>query len=109
MKKTIAVTLSWALPAVALAQSIQTALARFNEILQLLVPILIGVAVLWFFWGIIVYLSGGAEEKEKGKNIMIFGVIALFVMVSIFGIINLLGTTFSITPGGTVQAPRLPR
>ncbi len=110
MKKTIAIALTYALPVIVLAQgNIQGALLRFQEILNLMVPILIGVAVLWFFWGIIVYLSGGAEEKEKGKNIMIFGVIALFVMISVFGIIQFLQGTFGINPGATVPVPKLPR
>jgi hypothetical protein len=72
-----------------------------------LVGLAILVAILAFFWGLIRYLfSGGGEEKAEGLKTMFYGVIAIFVMVSIWGIIKLLQATFgvgqntSITPDG---------
>lgn len=109
MKKIIAISSVWALPFVALAQTQAiTILERFRQILNLLVPILITVAVLWFFWGLIEYIKGGPEQKDTGKHYMIWSVIALFVMVSIFGLIGLIGNTFSIQQGGGINLPQIP-
>ncbi|MCW9054666.1 MAG: hypothetical protein OQJ98_01630 [Candidatus Pacebacteria bacterium] len=65
----------------------------FISIINLLIPILISLAVLGFFWGVFQY--GFTEGKiEEGKKIMTFGVIAIFVMVSIWGILRVLAETF---------------
>lgn len=109
MKKAIVVGGAWALPFVAFAQTLQTVLATVSNILGILVPILITLAVIVFFWGLIQYLMGDMEEKAKARTIMIWGVIALFVMVSVFGLIQLLGNTFGIRQGGGIQIPQLPR
>lgn len=62
-----------------------------------IIPLVIGVALLVFFWGIIRYIwSGGEDAKAKGRNLMLWGVIALFVMVSIFGILAILKNSFGI-------------
>ena len=89
------------------AQGLLGTLALANRILNGLVGLLILVAILAFFWGLVKYLfSGGGEDKSEGLKTMFYGVIAIFVMVSIWGIIRLLQNTFgvtqntSITPGG---------
>ena len=94
------------LTAIALASAPLLALAQVNLITQLgtilrsLVPIFITVAVLYFMWGLIKYISASAKgdkgEQEHGKAIMIWGVVALFVMVSVWGLVAALGTTTGI-------------
>ena len=52
--------------------------------------LLVAIALLVFFWGLMKYilnLSSGEAKVEEGKNIMKWGLIALFVMVSVWGII----------------------
>lgn len=86
------------LPVVASAQTLLNTLALFSQFLNSLVYLAITAAILAFFWGLIMYLlKGGAEEKKKGLDIMLMGVLALFVMVSIWGIIQLLQRTFGVT------------
>ncbi len=73
------------------------------------IPLLIGLAVTAFVYGIIqFFLNPDNEEKRKaGKSYMLWGVIALFVMVSFWGLVGILSDTF--TPGGnTVYMPGLP-
>lgn len=58
-----------------------------------LIPILVGLAVVLFFWGLVKYLwsiTGDTKEHEEGRQIMVWGVIAIFVMVSIWGIVAML-------------------
>ncbi len=60
------------------------------EIINLIIPIVAGLAVLIFFWGLvkfIVNVSGDEKAVTEGKNLMIWGIIALFVMVSLGGIL----------------------
>ncbi|MBV9159284.1 MAG: hypothetical protein JO019_01650 [Candidatus Kaiserbacteria bacterium] len=94
----------------------QTASGIFNlintatRILNALVSLFVLAAVVVFFWGLIQYLMNVGEEKSKGLQTMIWGIIAIFVMVSIWGIIRILQQTIgvnsntdqSFTPQGIV-------
>lgn len=83
-----------AVPFVASAQTIQGVLNTFGSIINILVVLAIGVAIIVFFFGLIRYLTGGPEMKAKGLTTMIYGIIAIFVMVSVWGLVRLLGQTF---------------
>ncbi len=86
-----------ALPALASAATLLDTLALANTFLNALQAILITVAIVVFFWGLIRYLTSAGEDKSAGLQIMFYGVIAIFVMVSIWGIIRLLQSTFKVT------------
>lgn len=61
--------------------------ATLIGIINQLVTLLAGVAVLVFFWGIVKYLfSPGGEGYESGRAMMFWGVIALFVLFAVFGL-----------------------
>jgi ABC-type Fe3+-siderophore transport system permease subunit len=63
------------------------------------IPVVIGLAFLFFLWGLMKFIlvAGDEKAKEEGKRIMIWGTIALFVMVSIWGIVNIIQGDFGIT------------
>lgn len=88
-----------ALPALAGAASLFDTLSLFNTFLNALIGLFITLAIVVFFWGLIKYLWGvqSSEDKSEGLQIMMYGVIAIFVMVSIWGIIRLLQNTFKVT------------
>jgi hypothetical protein len=76
-----------------------------------LVPILITVAVLVFFWFVIQFIVKGnqdAEAKQASVKGMMYSVGALFVMVSIWGIIGFLGNVLGINAGGNIPIPGVP-
>lgn len=66
------------------------------DILNLLIPVLIGLALLLFIWGIVTFLNaqGSEESITVGKSRMFWGVIALFVMLSFWGIVQLFFSDF---------------
>jgi len=55
--------------------------------------IVVAIALLVFFWGLMKFIvkAGDEAEVKKGKGLMIWGVVALFVMVSIWGIVYFIG------------------
>ena len=123
MKKTlskVAVAVSLlALPAIALAQgnsgdafsTLSNIAGQLGTIIKALIPVAFGLAILGFFWGIAKYVfSGGNEEaKDQGKKVMLYGLIAIFIMASLFGIINLAQKTTGTTDQGVpVPNIRLP-
>ncbi len=106
MKKIALVTsLIFAFPFIASAQGatlgpVVILVSAIQGIVRTLIPLLIGVAVVVFFWGLVLYISGAGKDATKGKGIMIGGLIALFVMVSMWGIISMI--QFSLGIGSTV-------
>ena len=69
-----------------------------NTINGILVPVIFAIAFIVFLWGafetFILGASGGEDVKEKGKNLMLWGLIGFFVMVSVWGLVNILTGTF---------------
>lgn len=88
-----------------------TILEQVQFIIRQLIPIAFGLAVVFFFWGLAKFIlkAGDKEGKEEGRNIMIWGVLALFVMASIWGIVNLLAFTLGVNSGGIQEIPRFER
>lgn len=66
-------------------------------ILQSLIPILIGLAVLLFLWGLLRYvISRDDNSRKEAVSVITYGVIVLFVMVSVWGLVNLVARTLGI-------------
>ena len=91
------------LPAVTFAQEenlgeigsfLTTILGFINNIL---IPVVIGLALLVFIWGMFNYfiLGGGDEGKRAdGRQLMLYSILAFFMMVAIFAVVNLLTEGF---------------
>lgn len=74
-----------------------------------LVPIVIGLAVLVFLWGVLQYVVAKDSDKQKeARNVMVWGVIALFVMVSVWGLVNVLSDSLNLDTTGP-DLPAVPR
>lgn len=87
-----------AVPSVAGAVTFLDTLGLINTIINALVPIIISLALVVFFWGLVMYLAvlGDDEKRKKAIQLMIWGVVAIFVMVSIWGLVRLLQSTFRV-------------
>jgi uncharacterized membrane protein YidH (DUF202 family) len=69
-----------------------------ETIINKLAPLLIAVAVIILLIGIINYIRAGDDEEKRaaGKNEMIYSIIGLFVMVSVWGLVAILSGTFNL-------------
>ena len=67
---------------------------QFQDFLNDIIIIVISLALFFFLWGMAVFiLNAGNEEKRKeGKQKMFWGIIALTVMIGVWGIVNLLAS-----------------
>jgi len=70
------------------------------------IPLIFALAITMFVWGIVQYVINTDDEakKQKGKQFMIWGIIALTVMVSVWGLVGILGKTFGVN---TTLIPQL--
>lgn len=96
MKKIIASIGVFALPLLASAQVLGNnpflvILYKIKDLLNTVIPIVITIALIYFIWGVAQYVTAKEDEdKEAARNIMIYGTIGLFFIVSIWGIVLLL-------------------
>lgn len=73
-----------------------------NFINQVLVPILMAVAFIVFLWGVFRYFIYGAEnesEKATGRWFAFWGIIGFVIILSLWGIINLLMGGLGLSAG----------
>ena len=83
------------LPTVAFAAltGVKDLITSVEGLINPLITLAVGLALVAFLWGLakfIFRLGGDEKAVEDGKRIMKWGLIALFVMVSVWGIIELI-------------------
>lgn len=89
--------LALALPVVLHAQDTFASLVdRVINIMTLLIPLILVIGVLIFIWNAtkLTFGAGENEVRTKGKRALFWGVVVLFMFVSIWGIIQLVVRTF---------------
>ena len=106
------------LPVFALAQDqgfnevddfVQDAGAFINDTL---IPILLAVAFLLFIWGLVQFFlvagDDNSEAKAKGKSLMLWGIFAFVIIVSIWGIVELIANGLNLGNKESITPPRGP-
>lgn len=94
------------LPAFAFAQtnppaSTELELGKLTGVIQeilnfvdgTLVPVIFAIAFIVFIWGVFTYFIAGAgkeEKREEGKKFVMYALIGFVLMISLWGIVNLL-------------------
>ncbi|MBI4065845.1 hypothetical protein HY412_01460 [Candidatus Kaiserbacteria bacterium] len=81
-----------------------------NIINNVLVPVLFAIAFIVFLWGAFyTFILGSNDEEAKtnGRNLMLWSLIGFFVMVSIWGLVNILtgSVSFGNNAGPTGGTP----
>ena len=89
--------------------SVKRFVEDFGDIIGISIPIVFAMAVLAFFYGIFLYIfTQSTEDKKTGKEVMLYSLVAIFVMASLFGIIQLAQNTLGINSGsGSFPTPRV--
>jgi amino acid transporter len=60
--------------------------------------LIFSLAVIFFLWNMLMYIRDPGKVKESSKNIL-FGLIALTIMFTVYGIIKLFADTFNFDIG----------
>ncbi len=109
------VSLYFMTPFFAFAQGVSNQTRNLDDFLlkiagwiNTLLPIVVALALLYFLWGLVKYVVSSGDAREEAKGIMIWGIIALFVMVSVWGLVAFLGNTLGISSGGNVDRGDIP-
>jgi len=79
--------------------SAQTLMNSINRvIINPLITLLFALAVVYFIYGLARYLLSPDNEeiRKTSKSHMLWGIIGMFIMVSVFGILNLIMNTLGV-------------
>lgn len=87
------------------------------ELIRTVIAIVFFLAIVVFSWGVVKYISaaGDASKIKDARQILWWGILGIFVLAAMFGIVEFIGKAFDIdTAGGgelkppTVAKPSAP-
>ena len=72
----------------------------YEQILNPFILLLFALALVFFIWGAarFIWKNDSDTEREIGAQHMIWGVVGMFIMVSVWGILWIIVNTFGIDP-----------
>ena len=75
-----------------------------------LVPLIFGLALLFFLWGVLkaFVIKGDEDSRSEGKQYMVWAILGLVVMVSLWGIVNLLSGALGLGGDSLENIPDAP-
>lgn len=107
------------LPALAFAQpssSFGGIGATVNSVISFinsyLVPFVFAAAFLIFIWGMFTFFIRGGHSEEargQGKQLMLWGVVGFVMMVSIWGVVNVVADGLGFRSQNIQQIPNVPQ
>lgn len=96
-------------PVLAHAQELTSLLTAVETIVRRLIPLAAGLALLAFFWGIarFIFAAGNEEARKEGRQFMVWSVVALFVLTSIWGIVFFLRDSLDLSRQKNIAPPSI--
>lgn len=110
MKKIIALLVSFA-PVSAFAQlnDINDVTTKATNIGNTVIVLLISFSVIWIVVNVVRYLiAGGEDQRKEGGKAILWGVVGLFVILSIWGLVAILKNSFR-TSSDRVPVEQFPK
>ena len=82
-----------------------------GNIIKSLIPVAFALAIIYFFYGVAKYIlkAGDPKEAAAGKSIMIYGIIAIAVMASVYGLVAWLQNTLGVSATSSITLPTVPQ
>mgnify|MGYP001570883530 FL=1 len=104
--------LSLAVPVQGTADKVQveTIVNNITGLARLIITLLFVLALLVFVWGAVklILAAGDPEAIKEAKSFMWWGVIAMAVLASVFGLVTFLQSYFGVTGGGGFNTINIP-
>lgn len=81
-----------------LAQTIEALFGKTDKIMRRIIGILFTLGTVVFLWGVIQYMTAAGDEKKikDARQKIFYGIIGLFLMVAVWGIVKALVVTFGL-------------
>lgn len=89
-------------------------ISNFAAVLNVIVPVIVSLAILVFLWGVLKFIGSAGDDgaRKEGKMLMIYGVLGIFVMISVWGLVtvvrNATGVSGDVAPSVSGLLPTTP-
>ncbi|HBM46027.1 MAG: hypothetical protein UT05_C0014G0005 [Parcubacteria group bacterium GW2011_GWF2_38_76] len=84
-------------PTIAFAIDFKGFIGNIIKQISVLPAFLTGLAVIYLLWNIVKYIqSGDPKKKDEAREVITYSLIFIFVMISVWGLVNLLVNTFQL-------------
>ena len=70
------------------------------------VPIIFGIAILIFLWGGVRFMRANEKDREELRQFFLWGIIALAVMASVWGLVNFVTNSFGFNSAAKPTVPK---
>jgi ammonia channel protein AmtB len=80
-----------------------------SKLISFAFPALTAIAVIVFIVMLIRYIMATPDKKEEGRKGIIYSLVALFIIVSLFGILKVLQNITGTAGNNTIDASQVPR
>lgn len=79
-------------------ETFNSLLIRVSNFFKVLIPVLLILATIIFIWGIISYIiaAGDAGKQKEARGMILWGVILLFAIVAVWGLVSVLEETTGV-------------
>lgn len=73
----------------------------FETILDPIIVLLFVIAMIYFLWGLVLHIKNAdsPEGHETGKRSMMYGLIGMVIMLSVFGITRMIANSYNLGTG----------
>ncbi len=90
-------------------KNITEAIDWVKGILELIVGLLVALAIFYVIWGVFEFVqsSGDEEKRKEGRDRMIYGLIGVVVMLSVYGLLSILMGSVALDTGFTPDIPKI--
>lgn len=94
-------------------QYIENFINTIQDIVESLIPLLVTLAVVFFFWELVMFIKarGKGEEKEAqaARMKLVWALVAIFVMLSFMGLVRILQGLTGVDSGGSIDNTDIPQ
>ncbi len=93
--------------------TLELLILQFSELLNRAIPFIIALTLMVFLFGMFrLVISSNEDLRKEAIKMITFGIVALFVMVSVWGLVNILIYSFNLRGLNTTRimnGPGVPR
>ncbi|MEI8123870.1 MAG: hypothetical protein WCG60_01730 [bacterium] len=68
----------------------------YEKVFSPIISLIIALAVVYFLYAVSKFVRSDGKERESGKELLVWGIIGLFVMMSVWGIVGIVRSTLQL-------------
>ena len=88
------------------AQNVESLISLIVRLINMITPVIFTLALIFFVWAVIGLIRADEKEREDKKKQMGWGIIAMFVIFSIWGITKFIGRNIGVGQDSSINHPR---